>query len=80
VFDTRFNTTATALTRATVLGQANDASPIAVGTASDAAENLCIIEGLILPSASGDLKLRSAAEIASPGSVTVKAGSSVLYW
>lgn len=80
MFDVRYNTTATALSRTTSLGQTNDFVTVAVGTASDAARNLCIIEGLITPSASGDLKLRSGAEVASPGSVTVKAGSSVLYW
>jgi hypothetical protein len=77
-YSVRHNTTATVFPLRDI-GTAYD-QPFTIGTASDAAENLCLIEGLLLPSASGTLAVRSAAEVISPGSVTVKAGSSVLYW
>ena len=51
-----------------------------LGTASDAANNLAVVRGILVPSASGSLALRVRAEVASPGAITVKAGSSVLYW
>lgn len=50
------------------------------GTASHASSNLATVEGIIVPSANGTLSLFSAAEVASPGSVTVQAGSSLRYW
>ena len=49
-------------------------------TAADTGENLAVLEGVLMPSASGTLALRTSAEVASPGAVTVKAGSSVVYW
>lgn len=73
----RMNTTATTLTQfyGTTYNQA-----FVPGTAADPVSNLAIVEGLVVPSATGILSLRSAAEIASPASVTVKAGSSVICW
>lgn len=79
VYHIRWNTTATTMTVSTGQTTAYDNNHT-VGTASDATNNVAIIEGLLLPSASGTLALRAGAEIASPGSVTVKSGSSVLYW
>jgi hypothetical protein len=79
VYSVRWSTTATVVTQSP-LGTAYDQA-FTVGTASNnSAQNLAIIEGLIVPSASANLRLRSGAEVASPGSVTVKAGSSLLYW
>lgn len=78
VYSVRWNTTATVITQSP-LGTAVDQA-FTVGTASDATNNLAIIEGIIVPSGAGTLKLRASAEVVSPGSVTVKAGSSLLYW
>ncbi len=77
-YSVRWSTTATVITQSPV-GTSYDQA-FTVGTASDATNNIAIIEGVIVPSASGNLRLRSSAEIASPGSVTVKAGSSLMYW
>lgn len=77
-YSVRWNTTGTVVTQSP-LGTSYDQA-FTVGSASDATNNLCIIEGLIVPSAGGTLALRSASELNSPGSVTVKQGSSVLYW
>jgi hypothetical protein len=66
-------------TYSTLIDAYNDEDPT-VGTTSNATSNLSIIRGVLVPSASGTLALRSRAEVASPGAVTVKAGSSVLYW
>lgn len=77
-YTVRWNTTATVVTLGP-LGTGYDQA-FTVGTDSDAAENFAVIEGIIVPSASGTLALRTAAEVANPGAITVKAGSSVLYW
>jgi hypothetical protein len=78
VYSVRWNTTATVIT--TALGIAYDAAHT-VGTASNnSPSNLVIIEGLILCSAAGDVQLRAAAEVASPGAVQLRAGSSVVFW
>jgi hypothetical protein len=74
-----FNATATAISGPTNSTVYNDTLATA-GAASDATNNFAYLEGTILPSASGTLALRARAEVASPGSVTVKAGSSVMYW
>ena len=75
----RWNSTATAI-NALPLGTSYDQA-FTSGTASNnSASNIAIIEGFLFPSADGTLSLRAAAEVASPGSVTVKAGSSVLTW
>ena len=77
-YDARWNTTATAIT-GVAQGTSYDQT-YSVGTASDATNNIALIQGIILPSANGTLALRASAEVASPGAITVKAGSSVLYW
>lgn len=74
----RWNTTATVITTSP-LGTSYDQA-FTVGTASDLTNNIAIVEGMLVPSANGTLALRSSAEVISPGSVTVKAGSSVTYW
>lgn len=74
----RFNSTASAIS--TVMGVAYDTAHV-VGTAANAGgANYAIIEGHILCTVAGDVQVRSAAEVASPGSVTVLAGSSILHW
>jgi hypothetical protein len=78
VYAVRWNTTATVITQA--LGTAYDVAHT-VGTASNNSDrNIVLIEGLIVCSAAGDVHLRSAAEVASPGSVQLRAGSSVAFW
>jgi hypothetical protein len=39
-----------------------------------------IIDGIILPSANGNVQVQHAAEVAAAGNVTVKAGSSGMMW
>lgn len=78
VYLMRLNTTATVITQ--LMGTAYDVAHT-VGTAANASSsNIVIVEGLILCSAAGDVQLRSAAEVASPGAVQLRAGSSVLHW
>ena len=77
-YSVRWNTTATVVTQSPQ-GTSYDQA-FTVGTASDATHNVAIIEGVLLSSASGTLSLRTSAEVADPGAITVKAGSSVEYW
>lgn len=55
-----------------------------VGTTSTAAVgttgNLCIIEGIIIPSADGSVQFRFAPETNTSGGTVIKAGSSLQWW
>jgi hypothetical protein len=73
----RWNTTATVMTLSPLGNLYNQ--NFTVGTASDASNNLSIIEGIIIPSTNGNLILRFANEV-NGSAVTVKAGSSVIHW
>ena len=47
---------------------------------SNSSGNLAVIQGIIKPTASGTVRIRFASELASPQSITAKAGASLEYW
>lgn len=73
----RWNTTATVVTTAP-LGTSYNQN-FTAGTDANTASNLAIIEGIVIPSADGNLLARFANEV-NGSAITARAGSSVLYW
>lgn len=69
----------TATTETLNFGLAAYGSPAAANASSLSSGNVAIIEGVILPSASGTVIARFASEVAS-SAIVAKAGSSVTYW
>ncbi len=74
----RTTSTLTATTDTTTYGNAYD-TPSAAGASSLTAGNIATIQGVVKPSADGDLIARFASEVAG-SAITVKAGASVKYW
>lgn len=70
--------TLTATTQTVNYASANDI-PAAANASSLTAGNVCIIEGLIKPSANGTLQVRFASEVAA-SAIVAKAGSSIEHW
>lgn len=70
--------TLTATTQTVNYASANDI-PAAANASSLTAGNVCIIEGIITPSASGTLQVRFASEVAA-SAIVAKAGSTLEYW